>query len=294
LSAHLLAFHKIGFQRFAQEKHVNDSFAPEAVHHVSGLDGEELGLLEQQGWTGPYALLTPEGVAWALRGRKHAGIRFRRKNLLRVPRRDDAFSRRPWHKSMHAYVPTLCEIASHPAIVNRIASILGPDVIAWGVSTSTVRPRQRHRWHVDVEHERWRGVTVFLGLTNISRRSTLKVISGSHRIPTSPQTIGVCSDMDALAASRRLDPSCELVTVEVREGEFFIFEGRLWHASQNTSWKWRSAIIAQYARPDAAVAIPLSFDEPIQWHPQQPPCVLVSGQDRFRVNRLVPPPARAT
>jgi non-heme Fe2+,alpha-ketoglutarate-dependent halogenase len=271
---------------------VNDLFAPEAVHHSSGLSGAELRLLDQHGWTGPYPLLSSEGVARAWRSSKRADIRFRRKNLLRASRSYDAFSQRPWYKSMHAFVPTICEVASHPAIVSRINSILGPDIITWGVSISTVRPGQRHRWHVDVEHQRWRGVSIFLGLTNISKKSSLKVISGSHRIATSPQMIGVDGDIGTLATSRRLDPSCELLTVDIKEGEFFIFDGRLWHGSHNTSWKWRSALIAQYACPDAAIAIPLNYDEPIQWHPQQPPCVLVSGQDRFVINRLVPPPGK--
>ena len=119
---------------------------------------------------------------------------------------------------MHAYLPRFCEISSHPAIVSRIVSVLGRDVIAWGVGISTVRPGQRHRWHVDVEHQRWLGVTIFLGLKNISQKSSMKVISGSHRIAPSPQMIGVDDDVDALATSRRLDPRCELVTVEIKEG----------------------------------------------------------------------------
>jgi ectoine hydroxylase-related dioxygenase (phytanoyl-CoA dioxygenase family) len=87
---------------------------------------------------------------------------------------------------MHAYLPAYGRLASHPAIVARVASILGPDVIAWGMTTSTVRPGQRHRWHVDVEHRRWPGVSVFVGLRNMARGSSLKVISGSHRLEESP------------------------------------------------------------------------------------------------------------
>jgi hypothetical protein len=78
---------------------------------------------------------------------------------------------------MHAYLPRFCGISSHPAIVSRIVSVLGRDVIAWGVGISTVRPGQRHRRHVDVEPQRWLGVTIFLGLKNISQKSSMKVIS---------------------------------------------------------------------------------------------------------------------
>jgi hypothetical protein len=269
---------------------VRHLFTCEAASHSTGLSSGELRSFAQRGWAGPYPLLSSEGVAWACQSYKNAHIRFRRRNLLRTLYQSDAFSRTPWHKSMHAYLPSFCEIASHPAIVTRVASVLGPDVIAWGVGMSRVRPGQRHRWHVDVEHVRWPGVTIFLGLKNTSLASSLKVICGSHRIAQVPQAIGVDDDTGALTTCKRLDPDCELVTVKVKEGEFFLFDGRLWHSSHNTRWKWRSAIIAQYARPDAAIAIPLNYDQPIRWHSQQPPCVLVSGQDRSGVNRLVSPP----
>jgi ectoine hydroxylase-related dioxygenase (phytanoyl-CoA dioxygenase family) len=75
-------------------------------------------------------------------------------------------------------------------------------------------------------------------------------------------------------------------------GEFFIFHGWLWHGSHNRTWRVRTALIAQFTRPDAEVAVPLTYDEPIRWHRHRPPCILVHGSDRFGSNRLVAPPLK--
>jgi non-heme Fe2+,alpha-ketoglutarate-dependent halogenase len=192
---------------------------------------------------------------------------------------------------MHAFLPLVAQVAAHYAIVDRVSSVLGPDIIVWGASISTARPTQQHRWHVDVEHARWPGVTVFVALENVSDKSTLKVISGSHRFPLLPQEVGELRDKDVIALGRTLNPSAQLTSVLLRPGEFFIFDGKLWHGSRNMSWRKRSALLIQYCRPDARVAIPLTFDEPVLWHPHRPPCLLVKGQDRFGINLLIQSPA---
>jgi Phytanoyl-CoA dioxygenase (PhyH) len=275
--------------RQSRQGPVADMFLPEA--HASGLSTQELVRFDEDGWVGNYPLLTRDGIAELFRSRRRGARHFLRKELERHSQDDLIFDRRPWFKSMHAYLPAYCRLALHPAIVARVASILGPDVIAWGVATSTRRPGQRHRWHVDVEHRRWPGVSVFIALRNVARGSSLKVISGSHRVDNPPGPSGLTSDEQVLAACRKSRPASELVTVELREGEFFIFDGRLWHGSHNRTLRTRTALIAQYARPDAEIAIPLNYDEPIRWHSHRPPCILVRGSDRFGINRLVAPPS---
>jgi len=261
----------------------------EVARHAEGLSAAELALFEWNGWIGSYPLLTRDEIAELLRGSR-GGPRFLRKGLDRFAEDEGVFDRRPWYKSMHAYLPAFARLAAHPAIVARLASILGPDIIAWGMATSPLRPGQRHRWHVDVEHRRWPGVSVFIPLRNIAPGSSLKVVNGSHRIEDAPPTAGRLSDAAALAAARRWQPASELATVDLGVGDFFIFHGRLWHGSHNRTWRFRTALIAQYARPDAEIAIPLTYDEPIRWHRYRPPCLLVHGTDRSGVNRLVPPP----
>jgi len=61
----------------------------------------------------------------------------------------------------------------------------------------------------------------------------------------------------------------------------------MWHGSHNSGTLPRIAMITHYARPDARVRVPTNWNEPINWHPARPPCVLVAGEDRAGVNRLV-------
>jgi non-heme Fe2+,alpha-ketoglutarate-dependent halogenase len=253
------------------------------------LTDDELARFERDGWVGPYSLLTPDGVE-ALHASYQRTVNIFSSKNLRWSGETGGFDRKPWFKSLHAHVPLFCALASHPAIAYRLSSILGPDVMAWGVSATTRVPGQVHRWHVDVEHARWRGVSVFLGLKNACQDSSIKVISGSHKIDYLPQAMGPLNDSQVLEASRQYISTCQLHAVDLREGDFFIFDGRLWHGSHNTTQKVRTSVLAQYSRPDARIAIPMGWDEPIQWHSWRPPCVLVKGVDRFGCNRVIPPP----
>jgi len=275
---------------FSVESLINeDIYSRDAKTPVSGLSREELARFENNGWIGPFALLESKGIQIIDRIHDQVVREFNSPGKKDVE--PDFFLKHPWIKSMHAYVPEFYDIVCHPAIANRVASLLGPDIIAWGFSINQYGPGKIHRWHIDIEHRRWQGVTVFVGLRNVTMQSTLKVISGSHRIKEPPQELGTCNDESALALALRYEKASELVSVPVDEGEFFIFDGLLWHGSKNISYRTRSAIIIQYSRPDQQVEVPLDWDEPMQWAAIRPPCVLVSGEDRSGINRLVNRPA---
>lgn len=266
-------------------------YHPNARIPVKGLTSKELSFFKKNGWVGSFPLLAPEGVRLAgeVYDRTSGGFASPRINGVENP---DFFGKKPWRKSAHAYVPEFFDIASHPAIVNRIASILGPDLLAWSFSLKLYAPGNVHRWHVDAEHRRWKGVSVFLGLKNITPMSTLKVINGSQRLKQVPQEFPFNDDERVLAECRKHVRGAEIVPVRVEEGEFFIFDGPVWHGSKNLSFKTRAAAIIQYARPDQKIRVPLSWNEPIVWHPTPPACVLVKGKDRWKVNSLVDRPQR--
>jgi len=261
-------------------------YSVEAKGPWAGLTKAELALFQKDGWIGPFDLFDPAGVraACEVHDRVRREFTFSADGDLSDP---EFFLKHPWQKSAHAYIPEFYDIARHPAIVERVASILGADLMAWGFSMNHYYPGNVHRWHVDIEHRKWKGVTVFLGMKNITLESTLKVITGSHRMGRMPQALGLCDDQAALAACREQDQGARLVWTPVEEGKFIVFDGLLWHGSRNEGFRTRDAIIIQYSRPDQKVEVPMTFDEPIQWHPSPVPCVLVKGEDRWRVNRLV-------
>ena len=197
---------------------------------------------------------------------------------------------KPWAKSLHAYVPEFFDVACHPALVDRVESILGPDVLAWGASITVRKPGQVHRWHVDVEHRRWRGITAFIGLSGTSPASGLKLISGSQGISEMPQSLGVKDDAAAEAAARSFHDSARLIAPPMREGEFLLFDGPLWHGSKNDTQTARYGLLIQYTVPSERVQIPLNCDEPLRWGENGPPCVLIRGTDHFQNNPLVERP----
>jgi len=262
-------------------------YQQEALASGLSLSPSEINEFKDRGWVGSYPLLTPRGVRLSLKAHDRTRGNF-------VALKPDAVvppNAAPlWFKSQHAFLREFYDLARHPAIVERVASLLGPDLLAWSFTLNSYFPGKIHPWHVDVEHLQWSGVSVFLGLQNTTMRSTLKVINGSQRILRSPKEFGVVDDESALAACLKMDPGAELVPVPVREGEFFIFDGPLWHGSKNTSFRTRSAAIIQYCRPDQKVMAPMSYDNPPQWHPEPPACILVKGGDRFGINRVVDRP----
>jgi Phytanoyl-CoA dioxygenase (PhyH) len=257
------------------------------------LSSTELQHFQDKGWVGVFPLLSLQEVYQICNVRERViGSFVPAAEMSSLPP-DHSFAIRPWFKSLHAFVPEFYDLVGHPAIVGRLKSILGPDIIAWGASTPFRKPDQVHRWHVDVEHRRWAGVSVFVGLLGAAPLSSLKVISGSQRIPEMPQALGASSDEEAIQKSGQYISDPELVTVGVHEGEFFIFDGPLWHGSSNKSGSERIALIAQYATPDQKIEIPTSWKGEPTWHASRPPCVLVSGEDRFHCNNVVcRPPAK--
>jgi hypothetical protein len=235
-----------------------------------------LAALRERGWAGPFPLLSPADGDRLVETALATQNRFTYD--IRVTMPADAFETRPWLKSMHAFVPAFMEIATNPAIVNRAVALLGPDVVVWGLTIIRRSVREKHRWHVDVEHRHWPGISAWIGLQGTALGSGLKFIDGSHRFRDAPQDHGVASDEEACALARRCDPAARLSEPSVRDGEFLLFDGTTWHGSENVTDRVRTAMLIQYSRPDSRIAIPLNADGPIVWHPHRPPCIVVAGR----------------
>ena len=236
------------------------------------MDFEVRGFRER-GWSGPFPLLTKPEAAALCDLAVAAQDRFTPPQQMRKRMPAAAFEKRPWFKSMHAYVPELMALAAHPSIVEKVVAVLGPDVVVWGLSVSQKAPDEVHRWHVDVETRRWRGISAFVAMTGTTPGySGLRFLNGSHALPESPQDRHIQTDDDALRWAKSAGTPTEIVEPPVNDGDFVLFEGSVWHASHNRTPQTRTAIIIQYSRPDADVAIPLTWNAPIVWHSYRPPC----------------------
>ena len=209
-----------------------------------------------------------------------------------------------WQKGNAAGSAAFFEVARTPAIVDRVAGILGEDVMVWGASLVERKPGQVHSWHTDIETSDPAGgtVSVWIGLENTDRRSSLQLVSRTHRLGMTIQERarqagkprGEVHAEDVLEWAGALDPESELIQPDVGNGEAIFFDGRLWHGSHNTnSGKTRLAILLQYARPERPIRIPdLSrLEYPFRFLEEPwPPCVMVRGSSRTENNRIVPAP----
>jgi quercetin dioxygenase-like cupin family protein len=211
-----------------------------------------------------------------------------------------------WDKGQAAVSRPFFEIASHPAITQHVAALLGEDVLLWGASIVPQRPGSAHAWHTDIEAALAGGrtLTVWIGLENCTREAALRLVTRSHRIGTTVQELSrrlgrsrdELGEQGLLAAARESDSRCELLAPDMTDGEALFIDGCLWHGSHNRSPRTRKALLLQYATPECVIRIPdLNQREwPFrQLQQPRPACVMIRGSDEVGVNRIVPGPVAA-
>jgi ectoine hydroxylase-related dioxygenase (phytanoyl-CoA dioxygenase family) len=255
----------------------------------SMLTADQVRTYRETGVLGPFPLLDDSGVERLMAayravsrervefgpfaGLKSKGIRSIEEYFSKVG------TEYAWFKSLHTACEPVRELAGSALIVERARSILGPALMLWGSEIVMKEPAQIHRWHVDVETRRWPSMNVWIGLENVNRNCSLKIIPGSHRYAESPQELetkiglNIKDDDDVLRAARRFDPAAQILVMDLKPGEFYMFEGSTWHGSDNTTDKIRSALLFQYSMPMVEPKIPISFGIPTQWHDYSPPVV---------------------
>lgn len=208
-----------------------------------------------------------------------------------------------WNKAHAVSSPVLYRIATRPEILETVRQLIGDDILLWGTSIIYRGPGQVHHWHNDIESstEKGKALSVWVGLKNTNARSGLTLLSRSHAFHRSVQEAryahqrgrSEAGNEEVLAWARSYDPHCEIVTPEVYDGEALFFDGWLWHSSVNLNKKPRLALLLQYASPDTEIRIPdpNNFEWPFRTLDRpKPPCLMVSGKDRYGVNQIVPAP----
>ena len=196
----------------------------------------------------------------------------------------------PWLKGRHAVDRTTAEIAQHPELLKVLREILGEDILLWGSQIIKQKPGKRFHWHVDQEHKVWKGVSVWIALKNVQPFKAVSVVSGSHQFKSDPaECLSDKSDRVQLqiAISKESGES-KIVDLNIKDGEFFMFLGKTWHATRNETGSSRFALLLQYCTPDQKVMAVKDMKYPeIMWHSFSPECLLVSGSDRHKVNRVI-------
>lgn len=238
---------------------------------------EDIAQYNEQGYMGPFPLFEPE----------EAKIYFNR--CFGYPR-----LLLPWAKGRHTVVKALALLSKEPQIISKLRPILGDNILLWGSMLIRQKASAKHPIHVDVEHFKWKGVSVWIGIENVISGSSFGIITRTHSFNISPeelhsnQDINDLNDSSVLEAAKRINPNCRLVYLDVKDGEFIIFNGKLWHGTKNNTNKTRSSILLQYTTPDNKTRIAKNYVLPnTAWYDTNPSCLLVSGEDNFRINKLL-------
>jgi len=184
------------------------------------------------------------------------------------------------------------DLVAHPAIVDRIASLLGPDLLLWHTRFFDKSPGDGPvPWHQDMAF--WPldppvCISVWIAIDRADRgNGCLEVVPGSHRTP-----IAHIKSEGTGRFGQKLDPALfeapEAVPVELEPGGFVLFDRWLAHGSAaNQSDRRRLGLAGRIVPTEVTIDF-------TRMRPQFPELTaqLVRGRDCEHRNRLSSPPGR--
>jgi|GEM_PF-679213 len=226
-------------------------------------------LFDREGYLGPVRLFTGPQCGLILR-------HFR--EVAQGEAKDLAVRHRFFH-----------DVATRPQIRELLRPLLGEDIVLWGASVVERDPGQKHACHTDIESSLPEGgfVSIWIGLEGTSRDSALRLVTGSHKVGRPLQqeahmrsvARGEATDAMLLDWCREADVQAEMIQPDMADGDALIFDGRLWHGSDNCGQSRRSALLLQYARADVPIAIQQhgNVDWPFKFTANSPRKLPVSG-----------------
>jgi mannose-6-phosphate isomerase-like protein (cupin superfamily) len=244
-------------------------------------------VFERQGFLGPLPVLT----AWQC------------ELFVRHLNRGAHIPPAVWEKGRAISDCLFYDIATRPEILGILRLLLGENIILWGASVQIRQPGRIHPWHTDIETSRAdiRSASVWIGIENTNQNSSLHLISGSHRLGYTVQEMmkqrglarGDGSTQMIEAWAKEIDRSAHFVKPIMADGEAIIFDGRLWHGTENERQDERTALLLQYAAAEEKISVPdlSQLEWPFRFRSERPPTIVISGAAPPGLNEVEKPPA---
>lgn len=239
----------------------------------------EVRRFHEEGWLGPFASLDSVAMGVARSGIEAQALG-----------RDSPFGRERL-MSRHLDCPAVRELCAQPAIVGRVASILGPDLLMWNSYLWNKEPGGKPiPWHQDIDYwpiEPWVTVTAWVAIDRVDRgNSCVRIVPGSHRRMV-PHVDAPPGAWFAKGADPAQVDEAKAIDIELEAGQFFLFNERLLHGSKaNASTRRRLGMSARYTLPQ----VHLARDRGPLFAGHR--AMLVAGEDRFGWNPLIDPAGR--
>ncbi len=241
------------------------------------LSPAEIAFFHQNGYLGPFAAV-PLGEMAAIVAHIDAHVLTK-----------DGPNPQTRLQSRHMDSKVVFDLASHPAIIGRMASLYGPDLVLWATNFFNKEPGGKEiPWHQDLNYwpiEPVLNISAWVALDDVRvDNSCVQILPGSHKkvLPHIPSR-------DGMAFSEEADPSAfsteRLVNMELKPGEFFLFNEKLLHHSEpNRSSRRRLGMSVRVTLPIVKIEQDRS---PL--HPGH--CaIVVRGQDTMGFNRTMSAP----
>lgn len=227
------------------------------------------------GYLGPFEMCSPDEMA-------------------RISERLDAevFSADPpprqgVHQSRHLDSRLVYDLCAHPEVVGRMAAIYGPDLLLWRSHFFLKEPGAVEvPWHQDTNYwplEPPLNISAWVAIDDATvENSCVNVIPGSHRsvVPHVPSAEGML--FAEMADTEYIDTTAA-VAMELRAGQFFLFNERAVHQSEpNRSNRRRLGLAVRVTTPIVRVDHRRLFPG----HK----VIVISGEDRLGFSGVTDPP----
>jgi len=241
------------------------------------LTREQIKTFHDEGYLGPLTAVSPEEMA---------GIRH---HIDTVVLQKDGPNPRTRVQSRHMDSRVVFDLASHPAIIGRMRSLYGPDLILWATNFFTKEPGGSEiPWHQDLNYwplEPLINISAWIAIDDVKiDNSCVQILPRSHK-----KSIPHVTSTQGMAFGEMADPNYYktdgLVNMELEPGQFFLFnEKTLHHSEINRSQRRRMGMSVRVTLP----MVKIEHDGP-PLHPGHA-AILVSGRDTMGFKRLMAPP----
>jgi non-heme Fe2+,alpha-ketoglutarate-dependent halogenase len=257
------------------------------------LTPEEIAFFEENGYVGPFDLSAPELVAAARRA-------VDEELLVRESPIYGGRSGRDWHLASRP----VYDLCSHEAIVERVAGVLGPDILLWRSQMFYKKPGDGvTAWHQDYNFpgpfkvpaiDPAITVTAWIALDAATvENGCVELVAGSHkdgRLETVKSDEGEGIFGRNYRLEREVSEDDVVAKMTLEPGQFVLFSNLTVHGSgPNESDMTRLGIGVRFTSADVRVYPGQEIDGQ-GMSLENFGCVLVRGEDRFRHNRMRTPP----